>query len=70
MLKTLRNRLLAAEIISRMSSVVSPIVIVSIVSESGIEVSGLEVEIADKLEYLEEDQSTVSVGVILMELTL
>ena len=48
----------------------SPIVIVSIVSESGIEISGLEVEIVDKLEHLEEDQSTVSVGVILMELTL
>ena len=70
MLKTLRNLLLAARIISRISSVVSPMVIVSIVSESGIEISGLEVEIADKLEHLEEDQSTVSVGVILMELTL
>ena len=48
MLNTLRNRLLAANTMSRMSSVVSPIVIVSIVSESGIEVIGWEVVMDDR----------------------
>ena len=54
---------------SRISVVVSPMVIVSMVSESGMEAGGLEVEMDDKLEYLGEDQSTVCVGVILIELT-
>ena len=59
-------------------------VIVSMVSESGMEVIGLEVETDDKFieaagagstrttgkAKFEEDQSIVSVGVILIELTL
>ena len=49
---------------------VSPIVMVSIVSESGIEGIGLEVVMDDRTVQLGEDQSTVSVGVILIELTL
>ena len=57
-----------------MSLVVSPIVMVSMVSESGIEVVVevicLEVEMEDKLVKLGEDQSTTSVGVILREFTL
>ena len=50
MLKTLRNRLFAASNMSRISVVVSPMVIVTMVSESGMEAGGLEVEMDDKLE--------------------
>ena len=70
MLKTLRNLLLAAVIISRISSVVSPIVIVSIVSESGIGVNCFGVVIDDSAAYLGDDQSITSVGVTFIELTL
>ena len=70
MLKTLQNRLLASNIRSRMSSVVSPIVMVSIVSESGIEGRGLDVVMDDRTVRLGEDQSTASVGVILIKLAL
>ena len=55
---------------SRISSVVSPIVIVSIVSESGIGVNLGGVVIADSAVRLGDDQSRISVGVSLIELTL
>ena len=49
---------------------VSPIVMVSIVSESGSGADWVGVVIADRTAFLGDDQSTISVGVIFIELTL